>query len=54
VRLPPIVHGEGDKAFMPALIALAKEKAFQLILMKVKTNGVPSTVWMLPDYFVMF
>ena len=26
VRLPPIVHGDGDKAFMPALIALAKEK----------------------------
>ncbi|WP_404339694.1 SDR family oxidoreductase [Pseudoalteromonas mariniglutinosa] len=26
VRLPPIVHGEGDKAFMPALIALAKKK----------------------------
>jgi nucleoside-diphosphate-sugar epimerase len=26
VRLPPSVHGNGDKAFIPALIALAKEK----------------------------
>ncbi|MFQ6550049.1 SDR family oxidoreductase [Aestuariibius sp. 2305UL40-4] len=26
VRLPPTVHGSGDKAFIPALIALARER----------------------------
>lgn len=28
VRLPPTVHGEGDKAFVPALIDLARRKGF--------------------------
>jgi nucleoside-diphosphate-sugar epimerase len=26
VRLPPSVHGDGDRAFVPALIAIAREK----------------------------
>lgn len=28
VRLPPSVHGKGDHAFVPALIAIAREKGF--------------------------
>ncbi|MEM9556036.1 MAG: SDR family oxidoreductase [Acidobacteriota bacterium] len=28
VRLPPTVHGAGDTAFVPALIALARERGF--------------------------
>jgi nucleoside-diphosphate-sugar epimerase len=27
VRLPPSVHGDGDRAFVPALIAIAREKS---------------------------
>ncbi|CRL45465.1 hypothetical protein SGGMMB4_03204 [Sodalis glossinidius str. 'morsitans'] len=44
VRLEASVHGSGDHGFIAALIRLAREKGYPLILVTARTSGPLSTV----------
>ena len=39
VRLPPSVHGDGNHAFVPALIGIARKRAFRRTWVTVSTAG---------------